>query len=94
MFGRGQPQAHEWVHKLTQVLNQGLGYDKQLPERKHSRLEAVLNQRQSLEFIIDGIERRINRPKDKEAQKEYYSGKKSNTPSRTIDISEIESSSQ
>lgn len=76
LFGIGQPQAHEWVHKLTQVLNQALGYNKQLPEREPSRLEAVLNQCPSLEFIIDGTERRLNRPKDKEAQKEYYSGKK------------------
>lgn len=76
LFGMGQPQAHEWVHKLTQVLNQALGYEKQLPEREPSRLEALLNQCPTLEFIIDGTERRINRPKDKEAQKEYYSGKK------------------
>ena len=76
LFGIGQPQAHEWVHKLTQVLNQALGYNKQLPEREPSRLEAVLNQCPSLELIIDGSEGRLNRPKDKEAQKEYYSGKK------------------
>lgn len=76
LFGIGQPQAHEWVHKLTQVLNQALGYERQLPEREPSRLEAVLNQCPSLEFIIDGTERRLNRPKDKDAQKEYYSGKK------------------
>ncbi len=76
LFGLGQPQAHEWVHKLTQVLNQALGYNKQLPEREPSRLEAVLNQCPSLEFIIDGTERRSNRPVDKETQKEYYSGKK------------------
>ncbi|MEP0870686.1 transposase family protein [Trichocoleus desertorum AS-A10] len=30
----------------------------------------------SLEFIIDGTERRINRPKDKTERKQYYSGKK------------------
>lgn len=76
LFGMGQPQAHEWIHKLTQVLNQALGYKKQLPEREPSRLEAVLNQCPSLEFIIDGTERWINRPQDKEAQKKYYSGKK------------------
>ncbi len=76
LFGIGQPQAHEWVYKLTHVLNQALGYEKQLPEREPSRLEAVLNQCPSLEFMIDGTERRINRPKNKEAQKEYYSGKK------------------
>ncbi len=43
---------------------------------RHNPLEAVLNQCPSLEFIIDGTERRSNRPVDKETQKEYYSGKK------------------
>lgn len=76
LFGIGQPQAHEWVHKLTEVLNAALGYENQLPEREPHRLEAVLQQCPSLEFIIDGTERRINRPKDKEDQKQYYSGKK------------------
>jgi hypothetical protein len=76
LFDMGQPQAHEWVHKLSGVLNQALGYEKQLPEREPHRLEAVLQQCPSLEFIIDGTERRINRPKDKEDQKQYYSGKK------------------
>ena len=72
----GQPQAHEWVHKLSQVLNQTLGYEKQLPEREPHRLEAVLNVCPSLEFIIDGTERCINRPQDKAERKHYYSGKK------------------
>jgi len=76
LFGIGQPQAHEWVHKLSGVLNAALGYEKQLPEREPHRLEAVLQQCPSLEFLIDGTERRINRPKDKEDQKQYYSGKK------------------
>ncbi|MBD3884522.1 transposase family protein [Phormidium tenue FACHB-886] len=76
LFGIGQPQAHEWVHKLSRMLNSALGYEKQLPEREPHRLEAVLQQCPSLEFIIDGSERRINRPQDKEDQKQYYSGKK------------------
>lgn len=76
LFGIGQPQAHEWVHKLTRILNQALGEDQQLPEREPQRLEAVLRECPSLEFIIDGTERRICRPKDKEAQKDCYSGKK------------------
>ncbi|WP_225938307.1 helix-turn-helix domain-containing protein [Leptothermofonsia sichuanensis] len=37
LFDLGQPQANEWVHKLTGVLNQALGYEKQLPEREPSR---------------------------------------------------------
>lgn len=43
LFGIGQPQTHEWVHKLSGVLNQALGYEKQLPEREPIRLETVLN---------------------------------------------------
>jgi hypothetical protein len=76
LFGMGQPQAHEWVHKLSGVLNQALGYEKQLPEREPHRLESVLAECSGLEFIIDGTERRINRPKDKAERKQYYSGKK------------------
>jgi DDE superfamily endonuclease/Helix-turn-helix of DDE superfamily endonuclease len=76
LFGIGQAQANEWVHRLTRVLNQALGSDQQLPEREPAKLEAVLTSCPSLEFIIDGTERPLNRPKDKEDRKTYYSGKK------------------
>jgi hypothetical protein len=76
LFGIGQPQAHEWVHRLSQVLNHALGYEKQLPERNPRRLEAVLRDCPGLEFLIDGTERPINRPSDPEVQRQYYSGKK------------------
>lgn len=76
LFGMGQAQANEWVHRLTGVLNQALGYEKQLPEREPAKLEAVLKACPSLEFMIDGTERPINRPKDKEDRKTDYSGKK------------------
>ena len=48
----------------------------QLPERRAANVEAVLSRCPSLEFIIDGTERPINRPQDKEKQKSHYSGKK------------------
>jgi DDE superfamily endonuclease/Helix-turn-helix of DDE superfamily endonuclease len=76
LFGIGQAQANEWVHRLTRVLNQALGYEQQLPEREPSKLEQVLTACPSLEFIIDGTERPIHRPQDKEERKTYYSGKK------------------
>jgi DDE superfamily endonuclease/Helix-turn-helix of DDE superfamily endonuclease len=76
LFGIGQAQANEWVHRLTRVLNQALGHEQQLPEREPSKLEQVLSACPSLEFIIDGTERPLNRPKDKEDRKTYYSGKK------------------
>jgi hypothetical protein len=76
LFGLGQPQANEWIHRLSGVLNQALGYEQQLPERRAARLSEVLTACPELTFLIDGTERPINRPKDKEKQKSHYSGKK------------------
>lgn len=75
-FGVSQPQANEWIHRLTPVLNMALGYEKQLPARKAADAEAILVACPGLEFIIDGSERQIARPKDKERKKSFYSGKK------------------
>lgn len=75
-FGLSQSQANEWIHRLSKLLNQALGYELELPERRAANIEAVLSACPSLEFIIDGTERPINRPKDKEKQKSHYSGKK------------------
>ena len=71
-----QAQANEWVHRLTGVLNAALGKEQQLPERRPANLAEVLSKCPNLEFIIDGTERPINRPKDQDKQKEFYSGKK------------------
>ena len=76
LFGLGQTQACEWVHKLSRILYQALGDEKQVPERNPARLEAVLRACPSLEFLIDGTEHPINRPQDPDDQQDYYSGKK------------------
>lgn len=76
LFGMGQSQANEWIHRLTGVLNASLEYQQQLPARKPQDLKTVLSSCPGLEFIIDGAERPIRRPKDPLKQKEKYSGKK------------------
>ena len=65
LFGMGQGQAWDWIHRLTKILNQALGYEKQLPARKNRDIEQILAACPGLEFIIDGTERPIRRPKDK-----------------------------
>lgn len=75
-FGIGQSQACDWIHRLSSTLNNALGYEKQLPARKTKEVKQVLEACPGLEFIIDGTERPIQRPKDKDRRKEYYSGKK------------------
>jgi hypothetical protein len=71
-----QTQANEWIHRLSGLLNRALGYEMHRPERRAANLESVLSACPSLEFIIDGTERAINHPKNKDNQKRYYSGKK------------------
>ena len=75
-FGMGQPQANEWIHRLSPVLKAALGYDLQLPARQPQDIKAVLETCPGLEFIIDGTERPIRRPQDPARQKANYSGKK------------------
>lgn len=88
LFGIGQAQANVWVHRLTRVLNQALGYEQQLPERNPHKLEQVLAACPELEFVIDGTERRINRPQDKEKRKQHYSGKQKATTVKNNVITE------
>jgi hypothetical protein len=75
-FGMGQPQANEWIHRLSPVLKAALGYDLQLPARRPQDIKAVLEACPGLEFIIDGTERPIRRPTDPVRQRANFSGKK------------------
>lgn len=76
LFGLSQAQANEWIHRLTPLLNEALGYEQQLPARRTDDIEALLEACPELEFMIDGTERPVRRPKDGEQQKAKYSGKK------------------
>lgn len=90
-FGMSQSQANDWIHRLSGLLKQALGYEMQLPERRAANVEAVLSACPSLEFIIDGTERPINRPKDKEKQRSHYSGKKKSHTAKNNVITERDS---
>lgn len=85
-FGLSQAQACDWIHRLTPVLNQALGFEHQLPARKAADVTQVLRQCPGLEFIIDGTERPIQRPKDKKHQREFYSGKKKRHTVKNVTI--------
>ena len=76
MFAMSQGRVNEWMHKLSEVVQSALGQAQCLPERDPQNLEQVLAMCVSVDFMIDGTERPIQRPKDAEQQKEYYSGKK------------------
>ncbi len=86
LFDISQAQANTWIHRLSRVLNSALGYERQLPEREPAKLEAVLSACPSLEFMLDGTERPLNRPKDKANRKTYYSGKKKTHTAKNLVI--------
>ncbi len=71
-FGMGQPQANEWIHRLTPLLKQALGYEMQLPARAPQDIQQVLATCPGLEFILDGTERPIRRPQDQDRQQQNW----------------------
>ena len=76
-FGISQPQANYWVHLLLPILKQTLAEMGLTPERDPEAVaESPLVAEAEPDFLIDGTERRRQRPKDAQRQREHYSGKK------------------
>jgi DDE superfamily endonuclease/Helix-turn-helix of DDE superfamily endonuclease len=76
LFDTSQGRVNEWIHQLSAVLKMALEKGQVLPERDPQNLEQILALCVSVDFIIDGTERRIQRPQDATEQQEKYSGKK------------------
>lgn len=77
LFGMGQSQANEWIHTLLPILKQALddlGYEPERDPKKFKKSEQ--GQKDAANAIIDGTERRRQRPKEAKKQALYYSGKK------------------
>ena len=74
VFNMPQPVANKWIHVLHPCLNRALALAGELPARQSDRV--VFPETPQSVFFQDGVERPIQRPKDKEAQRTYYSGKK------------------
>lgn len=77
LFGISQGRANEWIHRLLPILKQALDDLGVLPERDPKKFKAKEeNRKDAANSIIDGTERRRQRPKKAEKQALYYSGKK------------------
>jgi hypothetical protein len=76
LFDTSQGRVNEWIHHLSIVLQMALGKAHALPNREPKNLEQTLALCVSVDFIIDGTERRVHRPTDPTEQQEKYSGKK------------------
>ena len=67
LFGLSQGQVSHWVGVLTPLVNEALGRELLLPARRPADLEALLKEVPALRLlVIDGAERPIRRPKNKD----------------------------
>ena len=77
LFGMSQPSVNRYTRQLLPVLAQALDGLGVMPERegqevaRHERRQGEAN-----DLIVDGVERRRQRPKHREIQAIHYSGKK------------------
>lgn len=84
-FEVDKSQAKRWLNNWRKQLEKALGRAMILPARKINSLKEFLKRFPAVrELIIDGTERPQQRPKDKQKQKEYYSGKKKRHTQKNI----------
>jgi len=76
IFGLSQSRANYWIHFLSGVLKETLETMDLMPKHAPLELLAKLESEGKQDFSVDGTERPINRPKNKEKQKKNYSGRK------------------
>ncbi len=77
LFDLSQSRTNEWIHRLLPLLKEALDALEVLPERDPQQFAThEKGKGESREYIIDGTERRRQRPKDSEKQALHYSGKK------------------
>ena len=70
-------RPHRWVQTWLPVLEQALGYEVVLPERKIDQVDTFFARfPQVKDLWLDGTERPIRRPQEAGRQKRHYSGKK------------------
>lgn len=75
LFGMSQSQANGWIYILSEVLGMCMEEQCHLPGRDPKNLKRVLAECPELSFIIDGTERKRQRPGNESDQKLFYSGK-------------------
>jgi hypothetical protein len=91
LFSMSQTSASFWIHRLMPVLKDALTELGFMPEREGTRLAASEDAKDERpDYVIDGTERRRQRPKDAEKQVSHYSGKKKQHTDKNIVVSQTQ----
>lgn len=76
LFGLSQSRANRWLQRLLPIVKQALEELSVLPSREPEHFaEQEQDYRETAELIVDGTDRRRQRPKNKAKQALHYSGK-------------------
>jgi hypothetical protein len=87
LFGMSQSGANQWVHRLLPVLRKALAALGVMPERDGRKFaQAERSKNEPRDYIIDGTERRRQRPQKPEKQALHYSGKKKTHSDKNVVI--------
>ncbi len=87
LFDLSQSRTNDWIHRLLPILKEALGDLGVLPERDPQQFARHEKQQGGLHnYIIDGTERRRQRPKNPEKQALHYSGKKKTHSDKNVVI--------
>jgi DDE superfamily endonuclease len=92
LFNLSQPQVNYWLRRLLPVLRDALDELGVLPERDpqaFARLATPPLER--TRRIIDGTERRRQRPKSPEKQRAHYSGRKKTHSDKNVVVADADS---
>ncbi len=90
VFDLSQPRANVWIHRLLPVLQQALKNLGVRPERTPRQFSRSVRRRgEGRDLIIDGTDRRRQRPKNKAIRDEFYSKHKHMHTDKNLVISSV-----
>jgi hypothetical protein len=92
LFELSQSRVNYWIHRLLPIFQEALDELGVLPERDPRHFaESQAASREDPRLIIDGTERRRQRPKNPEKQAAHYSGKKKMHSDKNVVIANVQS---
>jgi hypothetical protein len=92
LFNLSQPQVNYWLRRLLPVLRDALDELGALPERDPQAFaRSATPPLERTRRIIDGTERRRQRPKNPEKQRAHYSGRKKTHSDKNVVVANADS---
>ena len=89
LFAMEVSKVNEWIHRLLPLVRDALDELEVMPERDaHAFAKMQTKRRSGRVVILDGTERRRQRPKHPEKQALHYSGKKKTHTDKNLVIAE------